>query len=109
MIQFKDWRLEWDGSPVAMQFDNDSVRLEIVGEMPTGYDWELLMREPEGGMDILPLEEQPGGVGVLLKRENLPKWGTYALQLRGTLQADGTTQRHSTVAEVLVQIGRAHV
>ncbi len=102
MIQFKDWRLEWDGSPVAMQFDNDSVRLEIVGEMPTGYDWELLMREPEGGMDILPLEEQPGGVGVQLKRENLPKWGTYALQLRGTLQADGTTQRHSTVAEVLV-------
>ena len=102
MIQFKDWRLEWDGSPVAMQFDNDSVQLEIVGEMPTGYDWELLMREPEGGMDILPLEEQPGGVGVLLKRENLPKWGTYALQLRGTLQADGTTQRHSTVAEVLV-------
>lgn len=102
MIQFKDWRLEWDGSPVAMQFDNGSVRLEIVGEMPTGYDWELLMREPEGGMDILPLEEQPGGVGVLLKRENLPKWGTYALQLRGTLQADGTTQRHSTVAEVLV-------
>ena len=102
MIQFKDWRLEWDGSPVAMQFDNDSVRLEIVGEMPTGYDWELLMREPEGGMDILPLEEQPDGVGVLLKRENLPKWGTYALQLRGTLQADGTTQRHSTVAEVLV-------
>ena len=102
MIQFKDWRLEWDGSPVAMQFDNDSVRLEIVGEMPTGYNWELLMREPEGGMDILTLEKQPDGVGVLLKRENLPKWGTYALQLRGTLQADGTTQRHSTVAEVLV-------
>ena len=102
MIQFKDWRLEWDGSPVAMQFDNGSVRLEIVGEMPTGYDWELLVREPEGGMDILALEKQPDGVGVLLKRENLPKWGTYALQLRGTLQADGTTQRHSTVAEVLV-------
>ena len=102
MIQFKNWQLEWDGAPVAMQFDNDSVRLEIVGEMPAGYDWELLMREPEGGMDILPLEEQPGGVGVQLKRENLPKWGTYALQLRGTLQADGTTQRHSTVAEVLV-------
>lgn len=102
MIQFKDWRLEWDGSPVAMQFDNGSVRLEIVGEMPTGYDWELLVREPEGGMDILALEKQPNGVGVLLKRENLPKWGTYALQLRGTLQADGTTQRHSTGAEVLV-------
>ena len=102
MIQFKNWQLEWDGAPMAMQFDNDSVRLEIVGELPPGYDWELLMREPEGGMDILTLEKQPNGVGVLLKRENLPKWGTYALQLRGTLQADGTTQRHSTVAEVLV-------
>ena len=59
MIQFKDWRLEWDGSPVAMQFDNGSVRLEIVGEMPTGYDWELLVREPEGGMDILRWRSSP--------------------------------------------------
>ena len=31
MIQFKNWQLEWDGAPMAMQFDNDSVRLEIVG------------------------------------------------------------------------------
>ena len=30
MIQFKNWQLEWDGAPMAMQFDNDSVRLEIV-------------------------------------------------------------------------------
>ncbi len=102
MIQFKNWQLEWDGAPMAMQFDNDSVRLEIVGELPPGYDWELLMREPEGAVDILPLKEQSNGVGVLLKRENLPKWGTYTLQLRGTLQTDSTVQRHSTVVEVLV-------
>ena len=60
MIQFKDWRLEWDGSPVAMQFDNDSVRLEIVGEMPTGYNWELLMREPEGGMENASSDNSSG-------------------------------------------------
>lgn len=102
MIEWKDWRLTWDGAPAAMQFDNGSVWLDIVGDMPEGYDWELLLQEPEGGLDALPLVARPGGVGVLLKRENLPRGGTYTLQLRGTLCADGVTQRHSTVTEVLV-------
>lgn len=102
MIEWKDWHLTWDGAPAAMQFDNGSVWLDIVGDVPDGYDWELLLQEPDGGLDILPLTARPGGVGVLLKRENLPKGGTYTLQVRGTLQADGVTQRHSTVAEVLV-------
>ena len=102
MIEWKDWHLTWDGAPAAMQFDNGSVWLDIVGDVPDGYDWELLLQEPDGGLDILPLTARPGGVGVLLKRENLPKGGTYTLQVRGTLQADGVTQRHSTVAAVLV-------
>lgn len=102
MIEWKDWHLTWDGAPAAMQFDNGSVWLDIVGDVPDGYDWELLLQEPDGGLDILPLTARSGGVGVLLKRENLPKGGTYTLQVRGTLQADGVTQRHSTVAEVLV-------
>lgn len=102
MIEWKDWRLTWDGAPAAMQFDNGSVWLDIVGDMPEGYDWELLLQEPEGGLDALPLVARPGGVGVLLKRENLPRGGTYTLQLRGTLRTDGVTQRHSTVTEVLV-------
>ena len=102
MIEWKDWRLTWDGAPTAMQLDNGSVWLDIVGDMPEGYDWELLLQEPEGGLDALPLQARPGGVGVLLKRENLPSGGTYTLQVRGTLRADGVTQRHSTVTEVLV-------
>ncbi len=48
MIEWKDWRLTWDGAPAAMQFDNGSVWLDIVGDMPEGYDWELLLQEPEG-------------------------------------------------------------
>lgn len=102
MIEWKDWRLTWDGAPAAMQLDNGSVWLDIVGDVPEGYDWELLLQEPEGGLDALPLQARPGGVGVLLKRENLPSGGTYTLQVRGTLRADGVTQRHSTVTEVLV-------
>ena len=102
MIEWKDWCLTWDGAPAAMQLDNGSVWLDIVGDVPEGYDWELLLQEPEGGLDALPLQARPGGVGVLLKRENLPSGGTYTLQVRGTLRADGVTQRHSTVTEVLV-------
>lgn len=102
MIEWKDWRLTWDGAPAAMQFDNGSVWLDVIGDMPEGYDWELLLQEPEGGLDILPMQARPGGAGVLLKRENLPKGGTYTLQVRGTLRADGVTQRHSSVTEVLV-------
>ncbi len=85
-----------------MQFDNGSVWLDVIGDMPEGYDWELLLQEPEGGLDILPMQARPGGAGVLLQRENLPKGGTYTLQVRGTLRADGVTQRHSSVTEVLV-------
>ena len=53
MIQFKEWHLTWDGAPVAMQFDSGSVPLEIRGELPEGYDWEVLMEAPEGGLNIL--------------------------------------------------------
>ena len=102
MIEWKDWRLTWDGAPAAMQFDNGSVWLDVIGDMPEGYDWELLLQEPEGGLDILPMQARSGGAGVLLQRENLPKGGTYTLQVRGTLRADGVTQRHSSVTEVLV-------
>lgn len=76
MIQFKEWHLTWDGAPVAMQFDSGSVPLEIRGELPEGYDWEVLMEAPEGGLNILTLEQVSGGGQVLLQREDLPRVGS---------------------------------
>lgn len=102
MIQFKEWHLTWDGAPVAMQFDSGSVPLEIRGELPEGYDWEVLMEAPEGGLNILTLEQVSGGGQVLLQREDLPQSGEYAIQLRATARADGAVQRHSTVVRVLI-------
>ena len=102
MIQFKEWHLTWDGAPVAMQFDSGSVPLEIRGELPEGYDWEVLMEAPEGGLNILTLEQVSGGGQVLLQREDLPQSGEYAIQLRATARADGAVQRHSTVARVFI-------
>ena len=102
MIQFKEWHLTWDGAPVAMQFDSGSVPLEIRGELPEGYDWEVLMEAPEGGLNILTLEQVSGGGQVLLQREDLPQSGEYAIQLRATARADGAVQRHSTVVRVFI-------
>ena len=102
MIQFKEWHLTWDGAPVAMQFDSGSVPLEIRGELPEGYDWEVLMEAPEGGLNILTLEQVSGGGQVLLQREDLPQRGEYAIQLRATARADGAVQRHSTVVRVFI-------
>ena len=102
MIRFEDWRLVWDGAPVAMQFDNGSTALEIRGTLPEGYGWELLLQEPEGGLDILPMEQTEDGVRVVLKRENLPRGGTYGVQLRGTGQEDPAVRRHSSVVGVVI-------
>ena len=102
MIRFEDWRLVWDGAPVAMQFDNGSTALEIRGTLPEGYGWELLLQEPEGGLDILPMEQAEDGVRVVLKRENLPRGGTYGVQLRGTGQEDPAVRRHSSVVGVVI-------
>ena len=90
MIQFKEWHLTWNGAPVAMQFDSGSVPLEIRGELPEGYDWEVLMEAPEGGLNILTLEQVSGGGQVLLQREDLPQSGEYAIQLRATARCSGT-------------------
>lgn len=60
------------------------------------------MEAPEGGLNILTLEQVSGGGQVLLQREDLPQSGEYAIQLRATARADGAVQRHSTVVRVFI-------
>ena len=49
MIRFEDWRLVWDGAPVAMQFDNGSTALEIRGTLPENPDPSVLYLIREEG------------------------------------------------------------
>lgn len=97
MIAFKNWEIKCDGL-LGRQYDNLSRRLDVVGELPEGWDWAMLV-QVNGAMDIIALEETEEGVGVLLTRDQLSFSGYYQMQLRGT---QGDVVRHTNTISVLV-------
>lgn len=101
MILFSDWKLTGDKQAIARQYDNLSRVLVITGDIPEGYDWDLLV-EAGGNLNIIRLSAMDGGIGVVLTAEMLSLTGWYTLQLRGTLQADGETVRHTDKISVYI-------
>lgn len=94
MIVFANWQLIGDKSILARQYDNLSRQLIISGDIPDGYTWDLLV-QAAGNLNIIRLSPMDGGIGVVLTADMLAVNGTYTLQLRGTLQSDGVTVRHT--------------
>ena len=43
-ILFADWRIQADGEVIARQYDNLSRSIVIVGDIPDGYTWDLLVQ-----------------------------------------------------------------
>lgn len=89
-----------EGTVIAQQFDHLSRALTVVGDLPQGWDW-IMMVEKENGkwLDCLPMEPVEGGIGVPLTAEQLAVSGTYSLQLKGK---KGEQVRHTNVVEVYV-------
>lgn len=81
MILFRDWTITSDGL-LARQYDNLSRRVEVVGELPEGWTWELLVQVGDA-MDIISLTPMEGGVGHTLTAEQVSVAGYYTVQLRG--------------------------
>ena len=100
MILFKDWNITVTGL-VARQYDNLSRRIDIEGDLPEGYDWQLLVQSG-GDADTLLLQPTETGVGAVLTADNLSKSGEYYFQLRGVLQSDGTTRRHTNIVSSFI-------
>lgn len=98
MIIFKDWTITAPRGVIARQFDNLSRRLEVVGELPEGYTWDLLV-QVGNALDIITLEPMEGGVGVTLTADQLSQSGYYSVQLRG---ARGEEVRHTNVESIFV-------
>lgn len=98
MIHFSNWELCAHGQ-IARQYDHLSRRLEVLGELPEGWDWAMLV-QVDGNMDIIPMEPMEGGVGVTLTRDQLSIGDRYyKLQLRG---ARGEQVRHTNVVRAFV-------
>ena len=98
MITFHNWQITVQHEIMARQFDNLSRRLEVVGELPEGYTWDLLV-QVGSALDIVTLEPMEGGVGVTLTADQLSQSGYYSVQLRGTR---GEEVRHTNVESVFI-------
>ena len=100
MIVFNNWALTVIGL-VARQYDNLSRRIDVEGDLPEGYTWQLLVQSG-GNADTLLLQPTEKGVGAVLTADNLSKSGEYYFQLRGILEADGVTKRHTNVVSAYI-------
>ena len=100
MIVFNNWTLTVTGL-IARQYDNLSRRIDVEGDLPAGYTWQLLVQSG-GNADTILLQPTEKGVGTVLTAENLSKSGEYYFQLRGVLEADGVTRRHTNVVNAYI-------
>lgn len=100
MITFNNWTLTVTGL-IARQYDNLSRRIDVEGDLPAGYTWQLLVQSG-GNADTILLEATETGAGAVLTADNLSKAGEYYIQLRGVLEADGVTRRHTNVVNAYI-------
>lgn len=98
MIIFKDWTISAPREVIARQYDNLSRVLMVIGDLPEGYTWDMLVQVGMA-MDIIHLTPMEGGVGVTLTADQLSKSGYYSVQLRGTR---GEEVRHTNVESVFI-------
>ena len=98
MIQFQDWTIRAEGQVLARQYDNLTRELRIEGDMPQGWDWDLLVQAEEM-LDIIRLTPGENSLSVTLTAEMLALSGFYLLQLRGT---QGEKVRHTNSIRVFV-------
>ena len=93
MIRFDNWQIRQEGGIIARQYDNLTRRLDVLGDFPEGWTWELLVQVGKKS-DVIALSPTEEGVGVLLKASMLALGGQYAVQLRGTR---GEEVRHTNI------------
>ncbi len=98
MIQYRDWYIWTQGQVVARQFDHMTRSLEVVGELPEGWEWTVIVRVGEY-MDYLPLTPTQTGASITLTAQQLALPGMYSIQLRGK---QGELVRHTNVLSVYV-------
>lgn len=98
MIRFEDWSIEADGALIARQHDHLTRRLDVEGELPSGWTWSLLTQVGQD-LNVIALEETEQGVGVTLTDQMLSRAGYWHVQLRGI---QGEQVRHTNMLTVYI-------
>lgn len=102
VLNFRGWQLRSVEGPAAAQLDHKSRQIAVTGDIPEGYSWDLPVMAPSGATDVWSMTAVGDGLAVVVTRGMVPEEGRYAVQLRGTLQSDNDTQRHTNIAQLRV-------
>ena len=69
---------------IGYQYDNLTDVLQVLGTIPTGWSW-VVMVQSGTNLNIIPLEQaEDGSLSVTLTAEMIPLTGYYTMQLRAT-------------------------
>lgn len=100
MIQFYNWTISaLCGEVIARQYDNLSRTLTVMGDLPAGWDWSMLVDYGDKPTNVIALSPVGGGIGATLTADMIPYAGYYRMQLRGT---QGEAVRHTNIIRVYI-------
>lgn len=100
MIQFSNWTISaLCGEVIARQYDNLSRTLTVMGDLPAGWDWSMLVDYGDKPTNVIALSPVGGGIGATLTADMIPYAGYYRMQLRGT---QGEAVRHTNIIRVYI-------
>lgn len=102
MIKFSAWNIDAIGSPLGRQYDNLTRSLDIVGNIPDGWTWDVLLQIGDN-LNIISLSPSEEGLHATLTADMLAIKGKYRLQLRAS-QADKIRHTNIITVDVLESI-----
>lgn len=82
-FSFSCWHIEASEGILGRQYDNLAHSIVVVGSLPEGYTWDMLV-ECRGNYNIIPLTVNAAGASATLTADQLALTGYYDFQLRGT-------------------------
>lgn len=82
-FSFSSWHIEASEGILGRQYDNLAHQIVVVGSLPDGYTWDMLV-ECRGNYNIIPLTVNNTGASATLTADQLALSGYYDFQLRGT-------------------------
>lgn len=97
-FSFSCWHIEASEGILGRQYDNLAHQIVVVGSLPEGYSWDMLV-ECRGNYNIIPLTVNATGASATLTADQLALTGYYDFQLRGT---QDSVIHHTNTAQVFI-------
>ena len=97
-FSFSCWHIEASEGILGRQYDNLAHQIVVVGSLPEGYTWDMLV-ECRGNYNIIPLTVNATGASATLTADQLALSGYYDFQLRGT---QDSVIHHTNTTQVFI-------